>query len=157
MRTCVPEIRSENERGIANVIESENESGRRNEKSKELGTEKGIAYGRRKEKMKENVIENALSKENVIGLQQRELRPGTQRSGLQCRKLFLGMHVVPLCGGMHNIVKHQLGFLFYLCHALHLECRGFYVASSQDTNLISVIPEGVLHQLGQYGEIMSAR
>ena len=107
----------------------------------------------------ESERENAKGKEQRTGkgFQQQDRRPGTQRSGLQCRKLFLGMHVVPLCGGMHNIVKHQLGFLFYLCHALHLECRGFYVASSQDTNLISVIPEGVLHQLGQYGEIMSAR
>jgi hypothetical protein len=58
------------------------------------------------------------------------------------------MHVVPLCGGMHTIVKHQLGFIFDLCHVLHLEYRAFYVPAP-GTNLISVIPEGVLHRLSQ--------
>jgi hypothetical protein len=63
VRINAPEIRSENERGSANM--TENESVRGNEKGKELGTGRGNAYwrdGRRKDKEKENVSENVLSK-----------------------------------------------------------------------------------------------
>ena len=105
--------------------------------------------------MKESMIENALLNENVIGLQQQELRPGTQRSGLPKAVSRDACSSFLRQDAQHREASIRCSFLS-MSHSSS-GMQGFYVISSQVTNLISLITEGVLHRLGQYREIMSAR